>query len=57
MPSAVHRSIEGIINIAAETGRIDAIYDFTTRQAQRLLYIIQILHIELLQRVQQLRNN
>ena len=37
IPGAIHRSIAGIIRIAAESGRMDAVYGYTTREAQRLL--------------------
>jgi len=59
MPGAVHRSITGVIRIAVETGRIDAIYNFTTRQAHHFLNDPDTANrvVRGLQRVQQLRNN
>ncbi len=36
-PGAVHRSITGIIRIAAESGCMEAVYGHTAREAQRLL--------------------
>lgn len=37
IPGAVHRSITGIIRMAAEEGRLEAVYNFTIRRAQTLV--------------------
>ena len=58
MPGAIQRSIAGIIRFAAETGRLNAVYDITTREAQNLLNDPDTANrvIRGMQRVQEFRN-
>ena len=58
VPGALQRSIAGIIRFAAETGRLDAVYDITTREAQNLLNDPDTANrvVRGMQRVQEYRN-
>ena len=58
MPGAILRNIAGIIRFAAETGRLDAVYNFTAREAQNLLNDPNTANrvVRGMQRVQEFRN-
>lgn len=58
IPGAVHRSITGIIHMAAETGCLEAAYNFTIRRAQNLVNDPDTANrvVRGIQRVRDLRN-